>query len=204
MSIWACVAFGYVGVLGGFLETGALLCVALIAMQSAVVRNALDRHAAFQDRVRRQQHRHSGLGNVTPERRQQYVELLTLVAQIERSDPAEAARCELEQLLDYFVQLSCAQQRFLESLHMSAATIASEAAGATRRDEIVARRVHHRDESSARLTRVVDEIDATDELIRLVAQRVAYASLESLIDLEVDRRLTDLDNYDAALHQLSA
>jgi hypothetical protein len=210
MSVSYCVALGYVSVLGVLVSMGVVLCFALLAMRSALAHRGLDPHAAFYDRVQRERCRHGALTTVAPERQQQYVDLLTLVEQIERSDPAEARRCELQPLLDYFVQLSGAQQRCVQSLRPSAAGLALATAPAgdkavpSRRDEIVARRARHRDESAARLSRVVDEIDATDELIRLVAQRVAYASLEPLIDLEVDRRLADLDDYDAALRQLSA
>jgi len=43
-----------------------------------------------------------------------------------------------------------------------------------------------------------------DELVRLVAQRVACPSLEGELDREIERRLWELDEVDAALDQLSA
>jgi hypothetical protein len=51
---------------------------------------------------------------------------------------------------------------------------------------------------------LADELEATDELIRLVAQRVACPPADAELDREIDRRLWELDEVDAALHQLSA
>jgi hypothetical protein len=57
-----------------------------------------------------------------------------------------------------------------------------------------------------RLGRIEDELDSSDNLIRFVAQRVAYAGLDALIDGEdgIDRRLAELNAVEAALVQISA
>lgn len=80
----------------------------------------------------------------------------------------------------------------------------AETARPRRRREIIARRVRHREECLQRIDRLADEIDAADELIRLLAQRAACPSAESELDREIDRRLGELDEMDAAMRQLSA
>ena len=54
------------------------------------------------------------------------------------------------------------------------------------------------------MEKLADELEATDELVRLVAQRVACPEIDGELDRELDRRLWELDEVDAALHQLSA
>lgn len=61
-----------------------------------------------------------------------------------------------------------------------------------------------RDECLRRIERLAEELDATDELIRLVAQRAACPAIATEIEREIDRRLWELDEVDAAMHQLSA
>ena len=46
--------------------------------------------------------------------------------------------------------------------------------------------------------------ELVDELVRLVAQRVACPSLDGELDREIERRLWELDEVDEALSQLSA
>jgi hypothetical protein len=66
------------------------------------------------------------------------------------------------------------------------------------------RRMRHRDECVKRIERLADELEAVDELVRLVAQRVACPSLDGELDREIERRLWELDEVDEALNQLSA
>ena len=61
----------------------------------------------------------------------------------------------------------------------------------------MARRLRHRDECVRRIERLADELEAVDELVRLVAQRVACPPLESELDREIERRLWELDEVDA-------
>lgn len=49
-----------------------------------------------------------------------------------------------------------------------------------------------------------EDLDAIDELVRLVAQRTACPELDSDIGGELERRLGELDGVDAALHLRSA
>jgi hypothetical protein len=74
-----------------------------------------------------------------------------------------------------------------------------------RRKEIHQRRIRHRQLCMTRVERLADELDATDELIRLCAQRVACPPLvEEQLDREIERRLWELDEVDTAFDQLSA
>ena len=113
-------------------------------------------------------------------------------------------------LLDHFVRLSLHHQRCLEAVRLAGAhdlpqTIPiGEASRSKRRREIMARRLRHREECLQRVDRLADEIDAVDELVRLVAQRVACPALEPDLEREIERRLWELDEVEAALRQLSA
>ena len=68
----------------------------------------------------------------------------------------------------------------------------------------MARRLRHRDECVRRIERLADELEAVDELVRLVAQRAACPMLDGELDREIERRLWELDEVDEALSQLSA
>src|SRR5690606_35182194 len=119
-------------------------------------------------------------------------------------------RFELQDLLDHFVRLSLHHQRCLDAVRISGShdlppTISfSDGARSKRRREIMARRMRHREECLQRVDRLADELDAIDELVRLVAQRVACPALEPDLEREIERRLWEIDEVEAALRQLSA
>lgn len=206
----ACAGLGFAGIYGAVVALIAVLGVAALLSQNETVRRHLDAQAAMRERCRREAHRLKELRPTGPVRQQQYIELRDLVEQIEHIDAAEAERFELQDLLDHFVRLSLHHQRCLEAVRMAGSnelpqTISIyDAARSKRRREILARRMRHRDECLARVDRLADEIDAVDELVRLVAQRVACPALEPDLEREVERRLWELDEVDAALRQLSA
>jgi hypothetical protein len=139
-----------------------------------------------------------------------YDELRTLVEEIERIDEAEAKRFELQDLLDHFVRLTVSHQRCIDALRLSgadslpAAAPVAETGRSSRRGEIVQRRLRHRDQCVRKMAQITDEIEGIDQLVRLVAQRTASPVVEIELDREIDRRLWELDEVDAALHQLSA
>jgi hypothetical protein len=206
----ACAGLGFAGMYGALVAMLAVMGLAIAASRSQLVRRHLDAQAQLRERCRCETQRLRQLRPTGPVRQQQYIELRDLVEQVERMDAAEAARFELQDLLDHFVRLSLHHQRCLEAVRLggphelSAAIPISDATRAKRRREILQRRLRHRDECLARLERLADEIDAVDELVRLVAQRVACPSLEPDLDRELERRLWELDEVDAALRQLSA
>lgn len=206
----ACVGLGFAGVAGSIVAMAAVIGLATMASRAGAIRRHLDAQATLRARYRREAQRLKQLRPTGPVRQQQYVELRDLVEQVERSDPGEAARFELQDLLDHFVRLALAHQRCLEALRMSSSHdlpmggSADSGGRSKRRREIIARRIRHREECLARIDRLADEIDAADELIRLLAQRAACPTLDADLDREIDRRLWELDEVDAAIRQLSA
>jgi hypothetical protein len=64
--------------------------------------------------------------------------------------------------------------------------------------------VKHREECLRRVERLADELEAVDELVRLVAQRAACPAIDPDLGREIERRLWELDEVDAAYDQLSA
>ncbi|MDQ3367432.1 MAG: hypothetical protein M3680_18570 [Myxococcota bacterium] len=206
----ACVGLGYAGLIGAVLAMLAVLGLGASATRYRFVRTHLDRQAQIRERCRREAVRLKLLRPTGPVRQQQYIELRELVEEIERTDEAEANRFELQDLLEHFVRLSISHQRCLEALRLAGShdlphTIPiGDATRSKRRREIMARRVRHREECLRRVERLSDELEAIDELVRLVAQRTACPALDPDLDREIERRLWELDEVDAALDQLSA
>lgn len=204
----ACLGLGYAGLVGAFVAMLTVVALGVASTRYAFVRRHLDRQAQIRDRCKRESTRLRQLRPTGPVRQQQYVELRELVEQVERTDPNEAARFELQDLLDHFVTLAVSHQRCLEALRLAGShdlpqhTLALERS--KRRRDIVARRVKHREECLRRVERLADELEATDELVRLVAQRAACPSIDPDLGREIERRLWELDEVDAAYDQLSA
>lgn len=206
----ACVGLGYAGAVGAIVAMLTVIGAAASMARYGFVRRHLDRQAQLRERARRETARLKQLRPAGPVRQQQYIELRNLVEEIERTDPAEAARYELQDLLDHFVKLAVSQQRCLDALRLAGshdlpqAIPITDAARSKRRREIMLRRMRHREECLARIDRISDELEAIDELVRLVAQRVACPPRDTDLDREIERRLWELDEVDAALDQLSA
>lgn len=218
MAFAICVGVGYAGVAGAIAMFLVISGSAMFASCSGHVRRALDAHFEYRARAKRESERQRMLKPTGPVRQQQYIELRDLVAEIERIDPGEAKRFELQDLLDQFIALASKHQRCLDSLRLAGGsdlphalpevtcpgTTSLTRGRSTRRREILARRIRHRDECFRRIEQLVDELDAIDELIRLVAQRSACPSVESDIGRDIERRLWELDEVDHAIDQLSA
>jgi hypothetical protein len=174
------------------------------------VRKQLDRQFEYRVKQKREAERMKRLKPTGPVRQQQYCDLRDLVADIEKSDPGEASRFELQPLLDHFVSLAVSHQKCLDSLRLAGSSDLPRMMPMTdpnrsaRRREIMLRRMRHRDECVRRIERLADESEAVDELVRLVAQRVACPQLDGELDREIERRLWELDEVDEALNQLSA
>jgi hypothetical protein len=211
-SLAGCVGLGYIGLVSAVLAGSTLVALCFAVIRSRWVQRGLDWQSQQRARARRESARQGALFRATAARQEQYIELRRLVEGIERSDPVDARRLELQELLDHFVALAVGYQRCLESLQViggrtSQATIPiDEKPSGKRRREIAARRLCHREETTARLERIAEEIDVVDDFIRLLALRVACASLDPLIDGEgeIDKRLVELDEVEAALVQVSA
>jgi tRNA threonylcarbamoyladenosine modification (KEOPS) complex Cgi121 subunit len=206
----ACFGLGLAGIPGVIAAVVAVVSLGAIATRYRFVRRHLDNHAEVVKRCEREAGRLRQLRTAGPVVRAQYLELRGLVEQIEETDRSEAERFELQDLLEHYVRLAGTRQRCMDALEIAGAnelpqTIPFEdVKRSKRRREILARRLRHREQCQQRIDRVVDELGAVDELVRLVAQRVACPPADLELDREVDRRLWELDEVDAALRQLSA
>jgi hypothetical protein len=205
-----CLGLGAAGVLGAGLAVLAVLMIAANAVRWQRVRDNLDQHARSRARAKRDLERLKLLRPTGSSRIQHYNELRVLVEEVERIDAAEAARFELQELLDHFVRIAVSHQRCSDALRLAggdtlpAAPPVTVASRSKRRRDILHRRIRHREQCVQMMERLVDELEGIAELIRLVAQRTACPSFDLDLDREIDRRLWELDELDAALHQLSA
>jgi hypothetical protein len=210
MAFAVCVGVGYAGMIGALAAMIAFLLLGTVATRYRFVRRQLDKQFEYRVKQKRETERMKLLRPTGPVRQQQYGELRDLIADIERTDPVEAERFELQSLLDHFVTLAVSHQKCLDSLRLAGssdlprALPLSDPHRSVRRREIMARRMQHRDECVRRIERLADELEAVDELVRLCAQRVACPQLDNDLDREIERRLWELDEVDAALDQLSA
>jgi hypothetical protein len=204
-----CAAAGFIGVICASIAASALVALCFSATRFARVQRYIDRESVRHARARRESERRRSLGSAPTSRRDQYDVLLAIVDDIECLDAVEASRLELHDLLDHFVRLSVGHQRCLDSSGIFVDSYDASAippSAATYRHEIAERRLRLRDESTKQLSRIADELACIDGFIRLVAQRVAVVNLHSVwgADSEIDRRLIELDDVEAALGEICA
>jgi hypothetical protein len=205
MSFGVCVGIGYAGFAGALVASVVVLTVALWSTRWRWVRREIERQAVIRRKQKRDADRLQKVRTAGPARQQQFCELRDLVTEIERVDPAEAERFELQPLLDQFVTLAVVHQRYLASLRFASTNdLAALTTHSARRRDIIARRKAHREQSMRQIELLADDLEALDELVRLIAQRVAAPALHSDLDRELERRLWELDEVQAALDQLSA
>ena len=210
MAFAVCVGVGYAGMLGALLALTTFMVLGTVSTRYQFVRTQLDKQFEYRVKQKRESDRMKLLKPTGPVRQQQYCDLRDLVNDIEKTDAAEAKRFELQSLLDHFVSLAVSHQKCLDSLRLAGSSDLPRALPlpdphrSARRREIMARRMRHRDECVRRIERLADELEAVDELVRLCAQRVACPQLDGELDREIERRLWELDEVDAALNQLSA
>ena len=204
----ACLGVGYAGLIGAIIATAVVFVLGALVSRYHRVRGYLDEQARIQARTQRHCRRLRQVRRTSPARMRHYEELRMMVEEIERIDESEARRFELQDLLDHFAKLALSHQRCVDALRLSGADALPaplpESARMSRRSEIVLRRLRHRDECVRRMAQITDEIEGIDQLIRLVAQRTACPAFDLELDREIDRRLGELDEVDAAMLQLSA
>jgi len=210
MAFAVCVGVGYAGMVGALIAMLTFVALGSTATRYRYVRQQLDKQFEYRSKQKREAERMKLLKPAGPVRQQQYADLRDLVAEIERTDPVEAQRFELQELLDHFVTLSVGHQKCLDSLRLAGSSDLPRVMPlpdpnrSVRRREIMQRRLRHRDDCLRRIERIADELEAVDELVRLVAQRVACPQVIDDLDREIEKRLWELDEVDAALSSLSA
>ncbi len=205
----SCVGVGFAGVVGALVAFVAVTLLVAASTRWDFVREHLDHESQARQRCARESRRVRLLRPAGPVRLQQYFELRALIDETEKIDASEAARFELQDLLEHFSVLANTHQRCLDALRLAGShdlpqSIPIDPKRSKRRREIQARRMRHREACLARIERLAEELEAIDELIRLVAQRIACPVDDIDMDREVERRLSELDEIDDALQQLSA
>lgn len=205
-----CIGLGAAGLFGAAAFVLAVLVLGANAARYRVVRNYVDGQAHARATARRECRRLKLLQATGATRQQHYEQLRVLVEEIERLDATEATRFELQDLLDHFVRLAVDHQRCLDALRLADASALPPAmpidqvTKSKHRREILQHRIRCRDACESRMAEISDELDSIGELIRLIAQRTARPALDVDLGRELDRRLWELKEVDAALDQLSA
>jgi hypothetical protein len=210
LAFSVCIGVGYAGILGALVAMIAFVALGSAVTRYGFIRRQLDHQFEYRVKQKREAERMKLLKPTGPVRQQQYCELRDLVNDIEKNDAGEAERFELQPLLDHFISLAISHQKCLDALRLAGSTDLPrmmplpDPHRSARRREIMVRRLRHRDECVHRIEQLADELEAIDELVRLVAQRAACPALEGDLDREIERRLWELDAVEAALSQLSA
>lgn len=205
-----CIGLGAGGLLGAAIAVLAVLVLGANAARYRAVRSYVDGQAHARAASKRECRRLRLLQVTGAARQQHYEQLRLLVEEIERLDATEATRFELQDLLDHFVHLAVNHQRCLAALRLADASALpqvmpiNEVTTSKQRREILQHRIRCRDACEARMAAISDELDSIGELIRLIAQRTARPALEVDLGRELDRRLWELEEVDAAFDQLSA
>ncbi len=205
------LAGGITGTLSGLV--GALALVAAAARWPAF-RGLIASHLVERERRRRTDEREVRLAVAGPLRRAEFAELSVMVDEIEGADADRVDRFELQQLLDYYVELAVYHQRLVEAVQRADRAPLWEAATARscidlvpaskQRRDILARRLQHRDECRTRAAQRAEELDAIAEFVHLVSEVTSCPSLDPGAEQELERRLWELEAQESALRQLSA
>jgi len=190
----------------GVLAAPALLVAAACLAWLAPVQRAIEHHVAAAARRDRERARLRSLHPVGPLRQGQYDVLRELVDEIERADPGEARRFELQDLLDAFVRIAVVHARCQRAASGSTGPFddlpALEPTRSARTRGLITRRALQRDENHRRIAHLADQLEAIEHMIRLVAQRVACPAIDEDLDRDLDRRLWELEQIDTALEHL--
>jgi hypothetical protein len=179
----------------------AMACAFVIAASSTVVRDAYARLVRRRARHRREAVRSRRIRRAGPIREQQYFELRGLV---ESCEPGDEVRFDLEGLLDRFTCVAMEHDRCVKAIERSDRNGPISQPRSDCRREIRSRRSRMRDDGVARVARLADDLDAIDELVRLMVARSASWGVGASVDRELDRRLAELDEIDAACDELAA
>jgi NhaP-type Na+/H+ or K+/H+ antiporter len=200
------------GILAGSILAATASLVVLVTIAWAVsttgpFQRLVDAQRRERARQRRRQLREqrltlAGIG------RDQLLELTALADDIEHNDPGLAARFEVEELLDHHVATAVSYERCLRAMRMAdrgqlTMMLAGPTGATGRRSRFLQRRLRYWDHCKAEADRCVEELAATAEFVRLLAQKAACPELR--FDEEaLERRMADLEEEESAYRQLAA
>jgi hypothetical protein len=204
LSLATSVAGALAGIVGAAIAAPLVVTAGAGLAWLAPVQRALERSLARRAKQDRERDRLLRLAPAGPVRQQQYVCLRELVDAVEETRPGEARRYELQDLLDRYIAVAVVHARCQRALDAPSAKIEVTRERSERTNEIVARRLRHRDDCKRRLEQLADQLDALEQLVHLVADRVTCPEVDDTTDAEIDRRLCDLELADEAVRELSA
>lgn len=195
-----------IGLFGIVVAVTTLAIAFSVASRLAAVRREIDRHLEYRAQQDRDEKRQNLLGPTGALREAQYRELRCIIRGIEESNPSEAARFELQDLLDEFARLAVIHAQYERALAYAGRKPDEKTAleRQPRVREIISLRLRHRAECQRQIERLTESLEAIDQLVRLVAERVVCPTLIDELDGEIDERLWELEQIDAAFEQLSA
>lgn len=196
---------------------GAMVCLfcmmvlALCASKLSSVRRYLDARGKDRERGRRESRRRTKLREANPLRVAQYGELRNLVDQLERDEPAAANRYEVEDLLERFVTLAVTHEHHLATLRRVGASTGEDDGNfppmtrlrprtSVKSKQIAERRSAAAARCRAELDHLADELDATEELVKLIVLKVGCPTRVS--DDDIANRLAELDDVDHGMRQI--
>src|SRR3569623_327253 len=119
LAFAVCVGVGYAGMIGALIAMATFIALGSSATRYRYVRHQLDKQFEYRVKQKREADRMKLLKPAGPVRQQQYADLRDLVGEIERTDPSEAQRFELQELLAHFVSLAVSHQKCLDSLRLA-------------------------------------------------------------------------------------
>ena len=193
-------------VLGAVAWGAALFAVCAGLGWSRPVRREIDHHLAYRAEQDREDHRFDDLRVTSAASQAQYRAVRQLVARVEASAPDEARRFGLQELLDELVRVMVLHAR-CESALVAGGELPSETMLATlssRGRAIAGRRAELHARCRRRVEDLAEHADAIEQLVRLVAQHVACASLDEARAVELADRIDEIDRIDEATAEISA
>lgn len=199
----AVVATGSLGLVAWFAVPIVGLVLAMVALAivvGAAASRGREQRACRRARRRRIAARRWQLRQVGVLRAHQYEELQELV---ETCEPSAVERLDLEGLLDQFAGLAQAHQRHARAVELAACDDKAPERRSPLGKQIRVRREEYRAACQRETELLADDLEAIDELVRLVVQRVLAPPPAPRIEHEVERRLADLDEVDHAQEDLA-
>jgi len=206
MTIAIAVVAGFGGVLGASVVAAMIASVCASLTWFDGVRATIDRHLERRANEAREVRHLEQLRSASPARREQCCAVAHLVDQIEETHRDEARRFELRELLDELVHVAVLHARCERALAAGGELPSDPARSklSPRTRAIVDRRSELHAQCKRRVDELAEHLDAIEQLVRLIAQRVACGAIEHESEAELDRRLEDVDEIDRAFVNLSA